>query len=314
MEMVVKVLGMGLKSYAMDSMNQFDAIVVIISIVEFILMIGADPDLVVDAAEEEQKSENMSLTIFRGFRLLRVFRLFRKWKTFHKMMVKIGQTLKDIITFFVLLLIIVFVFSLLGVELFGNQIKINLDNEIVPLDDPHGFSPRQNFDSFPEGFVSVFVCLIGEDWQIIMHDYIRSKESRLVPSMYFIFLMILGNLFLMNLFLAILLKNFEEKKTVGQEEEAEHEEETPGFNKSIAFAYSSFKVKIKRVVFNKKDDGADQSSSHSSSEIIIHEGGSDSLHQHEDHHHHPSVPSENTDQREATKLTLAKNYIKTVQA
>ena len=109
MEMVVKVLGMGLKSYAMDSMNQFDAIVVIISIVEFILMIGADPDLVVDAAEEEQKSENMSLTIFRGFRLLRVFRLFRKWKTFHKMMVKIGQTLKDIITFFVLLLIIVFV-------------------------------------------------------------------------------------------------------------------------------------------------------------------------------------------------------------
>ena len=106
----------------------------------------------------------MSLTIFRGFRLLRVFRLFRKWKTFHKMMVKIGQTLKDIITFFVLLLIIVFVFSLLGVELFGYSIKINLDNEILELDDPEGFSPRQNFDSFPEGFVSVFVCLIGEDW------------------------------------------------------------------------------------------------------------------------------------------------------
>ena len=57
-----------------------------------------------------------------------------------------------------------FVFSLLGVELFGNSIKINLENEIVELDDPEGFSPRQNFDSFPEGFVSVFVCLIGEDW------------------------------------------------------------------------------------------------------------------------------------------------------
>lgn len=118
-EMVVKVLGMGLKSYAMDSMNQFDAIVVIISIVEFILMAGEQE------VKEDEDGGNMSLTIFRGFRLLRVFRLFRKWKTFHKMMVKIGQTLKDIITFFVLLLIIVFVFSLLGVELFGNQIKIN---------------------------------------------------------------------------------------------------------------------------------------------------------------------------------------------
>ena len=83
----------------------------------------------------------------------------------------------------------------------------------MELNDPEGFSPRQNFDSFPEGFVSVFVCLIGEDWQIVMHDYFRSKQSRLVPTMYFIFLMVLGNLFLMNLFLAILLKNFEEKKT-----------------------------------------------------------------------------------------------------
>ena len=43
MEMVVKVLGMGLKTYAMDSMNQFDAIVVIISIVEFILTVGGKP-------------------------------------------------------------------------------------------------------------------------------------------------------------------------------------------------------------------------------------------------------------------------------
>lgn len=82
-EMVVKVLGMGIKTYAQDSMNQFDAIVVIISIIEFIL--------VLDQKEGDQKEgDNMSLTIFRGFRLLRVFRLFRRWKTFHKMMVKIG--------------------------------------------------------------------------------------------------------------------------------------------------------------------------------------------------------------------------------
>jgi p-aminobenzoyl-glutamate transporter AbgT len=84
----------------------------------------------------------MSLTIFRGFRLLRVFRLFSKWKTFHKMIVKIGETLKDIITFFFLLLIIVFVFSLLGVELFKNKAKINRFNDIVDAEDPMGYSPR----------------------------------------------------------------------------------------------------------------------------------------------------------------------------
>jgi hypothetical protein len=58
------------------------------------------------------------------------------------MMIKIGQTLKDILTFFVLMLIIVFVFSLLGVELFKNKIKVNKFDEIVPLDDPSGMSPQ----------------------------------------------------------------------------------------------------------------------------------------------------------------------------
>ena len=44
------------------------------------------------------------------------------------MMIKIAQTLKDIITFFVLLLIIVFVFALLGVELFARKVKVDNNN------------------------------------------------------------------------------------------------------------------------------------------------------------------------------------------
>jgi p-aminobenzoyl-glutamate transporter AbgT len=60
------------------------------------------------------------------------------------MIIKIGQTLKDIVTFFVLLLIIVFVFSLLGVELFKNKALVNKNNEIVEADDPcaEGYPPR----------------------------------------------------------------------------------------------------------------------------------------------------------------------------
>ena len=36
-ELIIKVLGLGVKAYVSDSMNQFDAIVVIISIVEIVL-------------------------------------------------------------------------------------------------------------------------------------------------------------------------------------------------------------------------------------------------------------------------------------
>ena len=121
-------------------MNQFDALIVVISLVEEILQSNNS-----DPTEEDpagRNNEDMALTIFRGFRLLRVFRLARRWRSFHKMIVKIGQTLKDIITFFVLLLIIVFVFSLLGVQLFNNYVKVNDKNEIVPATDPEAASPR----------------------------------------------------------------------------------------------------------------------------------------------------------------------------
>ena len=110
-------------------------------------------------------------------------------------------------TFFVLLLLIVLVFSLLGVELFSNYVKFDSEGNVSD----EGTSPRLNFDDPLNGVISVFTCLIGDDWQYIMHDLIRVKRDRVMPCLYFLLVMIIGNLFLMNLFLAILLKNFEEK-------------------------------------------------------------------------------------------------------
>lgn len=161
--MSIKIFGLGIKTYAMDSFNQFDATVVIVSVVEFVLQ--------KDKIDEVQDSEENYITIFRGFRLLRVFRLARNWKSFHIMMVKIVQTINDIFTFFVLLIIVVFVFALLGNEIFNNDLRIDEYDQVCEPDnmDPTCVAPRLNFDSFMNGFVTVFVCLIGEDWQLIMH-------------------------------------------------------------------------------------------------------------------------------------------------
>lgn len=68
-----------------------------------------------------------------------------------------------------------------------------------------------NFDNPMNGMISVFVCLIGDSWNDIMHDMVRAKQVVFLPTLYFIVLMVVGNLILMNLFLAILLKNFEDK-------------------------------------------------------------------------------------------------------
>mmetsp|Transcript_40272 Transcript_40272/g.61452 ORF Transcript_40272/g.61452 Transcript_40272/m.61452 type:complete len:188 (-) Transcript_40272:5238-5801(-) len=131
----------------------------------------------------------------------------------------------------------------------------------VSYDDPDGESPRLNFDNFEQGFVSVFVCFIGEDWQLVMHDYIRATNDLLKSYLFFVSLMVVGNLFLMNLFLAILLKNFEEVKEGVFETTEELKEASPKKSSSGVFSSAVYSVKLnlKRVFLN-RDLSSSQSS------------------------------------------------------
>ena len=72
------------------------------------------------------------------------------------------------------------------------------------------------------GLTTIFIVFIGEDWNSVMYDHYRATNA--LTIVYFIFLFIFGNLILLNLFLAILLKNFEEPP--GAEEDEGVEEET----------------------------------------------------------------------------------------
>ena len=89
-ELIIKVFGLGVRTYCIDPINQFDALIVTFSIVEMIL----EKDIEVGKSNNKDEQENRKmLTLFRGFRLFRVFRLARKWKSFHMMMVKIMKSL-----------------------------------------------------------------------------------------------------------------------------------------------------------------------------------------------------------------------------
>ncbi len=88
-------------------------------------------------------------------------------------------------------------------------------------DDDHvvesgGQYPRANFNSFLIGLTTIFIVLIGEDWNTVMYQHIRATNFRFF--IFFVILFILGNLILLNLFLAILLKNFDEPPEADPEE------------------------------------------------------------------------------------------------
>jgi len=74
-------------------------------------------------------------------------------------------------------------------------------------------SLRSHFDTATIGFITIFIIIIGDDWNKIMNDhyralYVDSPGEAYVAVAYFMGLYIVGNIVLLNLFLAILLANF----------------------------------------------------------------------------------------------------------
>ena len=210
-EMVIKLVGLGFKEYAADGFNIFDCVIVQISIFEIVIgLLGIE------------FSSGGALSALRAVRLLRVFKLARSWVSFRILLETIMETLKHIGTFAVLMLIFMFIFALLGMELYGHKVKYTDHDHsavVTPSTTQYGVSPRVNFDDFPNGFTAIFIIFIGEDWNAVMYDHVRVSGKFHIA--FFIFLFISGNIVLLNLFLAILLKNFEEPPTGDADEEDE---------------------------------------------------------------------------------------------
>jgi hypothetical protein len=214
---------MGTDVYFLDKFNQFDCSIVIVSTVDMTLTFSF-PNV-------ESGGVGGAVTIFRGFRLLRIFKLARSWRSFQVMLVNIRETLKDIGNFFILIGIVIFIYTLVGMELFS----YNYDAETSPIP-----KSRLNFDYFSNALISVFVVLIGEDWDKLMIETMVQDKYPAVPGIFFVSLTIIGNMILLNLFLAILLKNFEDK--------ADKEREVSKDQKKVLPLIGKIKTKFGSIV------------------------------------------------------------------
>jgi hypothetical protein len=67
-EMLIKIFGLGFKDYLKDGFNIFDAIIIIVGLLEY-FGIG-----------------NKSVTVLRTFRLLRIFKIVRSWSGLRKLL------------------------------------------------------------------------------------------------------------------------------------------------------------------------------------------------------------------------------------
>jgi len=113
-ELISKLIGQGLHHYMRDKFNWFDAIVVVVSAVDITLLYTLYAN--------EEDSTSGAITALRVFRLIRIFQLGHLWKEFQELLTVVLNTLKDVSNISILILIFVFSYTLIGLELFAYKL------------------------------------------------------------------------------------------------------------------------------------------------------------------------------------------------
>eukprot|EP00058_Branchiostoma_floridae_P010048 XP_002595536.1 hypothetical protein BRAFLDRAFT_64590 [Branchiostoma floridae] len=191
LEMLLKLLAYGPLEYIRNGFNVFDGIIVIVSIVEI--------------AEDGEGG----LSVLRTFRLMRILKLIRFLPALRRQLLVMIKTMDNVATFFALLILFIFIFSILGMHLFGNKFC-----EPDPVHNKKVTCDRKNFDTLLWALVTVFQILTQEDWNLVLYNGMKNTSPW--AALYFIALMTFGNYVLFNLLVAILVEGFsaeEERKS-----------------------------------------------------------------------------------------------------
>ncbi|CAI2378686.1 unnamed protein product [Moneuplotes crassus] len=189
LEVLLKVIGKGMKEFARDKFNLFDTLIVVISILDLFVLSG-----------------NSSFTALRAFRLFRVFKIFRVGNL-RVLLDSITMTIGSIGNYVVLLVLFIYVYALLGMQFFAGKLKFDEEGN---HDLENGTVSRENFDNIGWAFLTIFKILIGDNWNIMMYDCMRATGD--ISALYFISLVVSGSIIMLNLFLAVLLGNFDKAR------------------------------------------------------------------------------------------------------
>ncbi|KAG7254844.1 hypothetical protein CRUP_009555, partial [Coryphaenoides rupestris] len=195
-EMVVKIIALDPYYYFQQRWNIFDSIIVSLSLLELVL------------------AGLPGMSVLRSFRLLRVFKLAKSWPTLNMLIKIIGNSVGALGNLTLVLAIIVFIFAVVGMQLFGKNYK-----DCVCKISKDCVLPRWHMNDFFHSFLIVFRVLCGE-WIETMWDCMEVSGQALCLVV-FMMVMVIGNLVVLNLFLALLLSSFSADNLAATDDDSE---------------------------------------------------------------------------------------------
>eukprot|EP00808_Paulinella_micropora_P023985 g29760.t1 len=182
-EMILKMIAYGLRGYFEESLNRFDFVIVIMSVVEIPLAYSG-------------VSMGGGFSALRSLRVLRVFKLSRSSK---RMTILLGAAAESFIGvghISLFLLLFCFMCATLGQQLFAARLAVD------PLEDTY-----VSFSGIYWAMLSVFQLLTGDDWPNVMHQLYKNVGFVAIP--YCLMVVSLGLYICLNLFVTVVLDGFD---------------------------------------------------------------------------------------------------------
>ncbi|KAB0397647.1 hypothetical protein E2I00_011423 [Balaenoptera physalus] len=231
-EMVLKVIAFKPKGYFSDAWNTFDSLIVIGSIVDValseadhyftdawntfdaLIVVGSVVDIAITEVNNSEESNRISITFFRLFRVMRLVKLLSRGEGIRTLLWTFIKSFQALPYVALLIAMLFFIYAVIGMQMFGK----------VAMRDNNQINRNNNFQTFPQAVLLLFRCATGEAWQEIMLACLPGKlcdpESDYSPGeeytcgsnfaiVYFISFYMLCAFLIINLFVAVIMDNFD---------------------------------------------------------------------------------------------------------
>ncbi|NWR45464.1 CAC1E protein, partial [Regulus satrapa] len=205
LECVLKIIAFGFLNYFRDTWNIFDFITVIGSITEIIL---TDTKLL--------NTSSFNMSFLKLFRAARLIKLLRQGYTIRILLWTFVQSFKALPYVCLLIAMLFFIYAIIGMQVFGN----------IKLDEESHINRHNNFRSFLGSLMLLFRSATGEAWQEIMLSCLEGKGCEPdttatsgqnenercgtdLAYVYFVSFIFFCSFLMLNLFVAVIMDNFE---------------------------------------------------------------------------------------------------------
>ncbi|XP_053515504.1 voltage-dependent L-type calcium channel subunit alpha-1S [Artibeus jamaicensis] len=223
LEMLLKLVAFKARGYFGDPWNVFDFLIVIGSIIDVIL---SEIDTFLASSGglyclgggcgnvDPDESARISSAFFRLFRVMRLIKLLSRAEGVRTLLWTFIKSFQALPYVALLIVMLFFIYAVIGMQMFGK----------IALVDGTPINRNNNFQTFPQAVLLLFRCATGEAWQEVLlassYGKLCDPESEYAPGeerscgtnfayYYFISFYMLCAFLIINLFVAVIMDNFD---------------------------------------------------------------------------------------------------------